>query len=227
MKRNKMLLFVAAHRYEYLDEDSPDPEESDPADRGPSLSASPPATPASPPAQAAAAPPGRAGPASPPGRPSGSGWDMPQMMWLAGGAGLHSVIARSDAAMPTDDVPVASERAGGESRRTGLKRKAAEITRSAAEDFALLTTQTVSARYAVDFLSTVTNVILIFFRNLYISIFILIFMWQPSYNSADVPYHSMKSLSKKIVSSMMPEAKVNRTSLHEGAYIIISLFRCI
>jgi hypothetical protein len=48
MKRNKMLLFLAAHRYEYLDEDSPDPEESDPPDRGPSLSASPPATPTSP-----------------------------------------------------------------------------------------------------------------------------------------------------------------------------------
>ena len=155
MKWNKMLLFLAAHRYEYLDEDSPDPEESDPPDRGPSLSASPPATPTSPPA--AAAPPGRAGPASPPGRPSGSGWDMRQMMWLAGGSGLHSVITRADAAMPTDDLPVASERAGGESRRTGLKRKAAEITESAAEDFALLTTQTVSARYAADFLSTVTK----------------------------------------------------------------------
>ena len=96
---------------------------------------------------------------------------MRQMMWLAGGSGLQSVITRSDAAMPTDDLPVASERAGGESRRSGLKRKAAEITRSAAEDFALLTTQTVSARYAVDFLSTVTNVILIFFRNLNISIY--------------------------------------------------------
>ena len=124
------------------------------------MSASPPATPTSPPA--AAAP----GPASPPGRPSRSGWDMRQMMWLAGGSGLQSVITRSDAAMPTDDLPVASERAGGESRRSGLKRKAAEITRSAAEDFALLTTQTVSARYAADFLSTVTNVSLILFRNL-------------------------------------------------------------
>jgi hypothetical protein len=57
MKRIK-----AARRYEYLDEDSPEPEESDPPDRGPSLSASPLATPTSPPA--AAAP----GPASPPGR---------------------------------------------------------------------------------------------------------------------------------------------------------------
>ena len=60
MKRIGVLLFLAVRRYEYLDEDFPDPEESDPPDRGPSLSASPPATPTSPPA--AAAP----GPASPP-----------------------------------------------------------------------------------------------------------------------------------------------------------------
>jgi hypothetical protein len=37
-------------------------------------------------------------------------------------------------------LPVARERASGESRRTGLNRKAGEITRSAAGDFALLTT---------------------------------------------------------------------------------------
>ncbi len=85
MKRNTMLLFLAARCYEYLDEDFPNPEDSDQHDRGPSLSASPPATPTSPPA--VAAPPGRAEPASPPGRPSRSGWDMSQMMWLAGGSG--------------------------------------------------------------------------------------------------------------------------------------------
>ncbi len=60
--------------------------------------------------------------------------------------------------MPLEGLPVASERAGGESRRTGLKRKAGEITRSAAEDFGLLTTRTASARCAADFLSTVRNV---------------------------------------------------------------------
>ncbi len=55
--------------------------------------------------------------------------------------------------MPPGGLPVASERAGGESRRTELKRKAGEICRSAAEDFALLTTRTSSMRYAADFLS--------------------------------------------------------------------------
>ena len=43
MKRIKTFLFLAARRYEYLDEDSPDPEESDQPDRGPSLSPGPPA----------------------------------------------------------------------------------------------------------------------------------------------------------------------------------------
>ena len=52
-----------------------------------------------------------------------------------------------------------SERAGGESRRIGNKRKADKITRSAAEDFALLTSRTTSEHHAADFLSTVSNVI--------------------------------------------------------------------
>jgi hypothetical protein len=43
--------------------------------------------------------------------------------------------------MPAEGLPVASERAEGEGRRAGLKRKAAEITRSAGENFALLTTR--------------------------------------------------------------------------------------
>jgi hypothetical protein len=122
MKRIKTFLFLAARRYEYLDEDSPDPEESDQPDRGLSLSPGPPAAPTSPPGAA------DPGPASPPERPSRSGWDMSQMLWLAGGSGLQSVIARSDATMPTEDLPIACKRAAGESRRSGLKRKAAEIT---------------------------------------------------------------------------------------------------
>ncbi len=60
--------------------------------------------------------------------------------------------------MPPEGLPVASERAGGESRRLEFKRKAGEITRSAAEDFAFLTACTASARYTADFLSTAGNV---------------------------------------------------------------------
>ena len=83
---------------------------------------------------------------------------MYHAMKLAGGPGLDKVIADADAAIPKAGLPVASERAGGDGRRAGLKRKAGEITRSAAEDFALLTTRTSSMRYAADFLSTVGNV---------------------------------------------------------------------
>ncbi len=66
---------------------------------------------------------------------------MGQVVWLAGGSGLTEVIARSEAVIPADGLPVASERAGGESRRSGLKKKAAKNTRSAAEAFELLPKQ--------------------------------------------------------------------------------------
>ena len=87
-------------------------------------------------------------------------------MYLAGGTGLEQVIAAADDAVPQEGLPVASERAGGEGRRAGLKRRAAEMTRSSAEDFALLTTRTSSMRrYSADFLSTVANVS---FRDVYL-----------------------------------------------------------
>ena len=79
-------------------------------------------------------------------------------MCPAGGTGLEQVIAAADDAVPQEGLPVASERAGGEGRRAGLKRRAAEITRSAAEDFALLTTRTSSMCYAAYFLFTVGDV---------------------------------------------------------------------
>ena len=63
------------------------------------------------------------------------------MMCLAGGSGLEQAIVDADAAMPQEGLPVASERAGGESRSTGLKRKAGEIIRSAAEDLCCSTTR--------------------------------------------------------------------------------------
>ena len=54
-------------------------------------------------------------------------------------------------------------------------------------------------------------------------------MWQASYNSADVPFRTLKSMSKRIVSSVLPDAKVNRISLHEGMHIILvyDIFRYI
>jgi len=85
-------------------------------------------------------------------------------MRLAGGLGLAAALSHADSY--TDplghDWEVPSEPAGGESRRAGNKRKrrkAAQITRSAAEDFALLTARTTSEHHAADFLSTVAKVI--------------------------------------------------------------------
>jgi hypothetical protein len=82
-------------------------------------------------------------------------------MHLAGGLAHAAAISAADAHTDSlgPDWEVASERAGGESRRIGNKRKAGGISRSAAEDFALLTSRTTSEHHAADFLSTVSNVI--------------------------------------------------------------------
>ena len=86
--------------------------------------------------------------------------NVTQLMRLAGGLGLAAAISAADAFTDSfgQDWEVPSERAGGEGRRIANKRKANEITRSAAEDFALLTTRTTSEHHAADFLSTVGNV---------------------------------------------------------------------
>jgi len=161
-------MILAGRRSNYLDEEDPAQDDSRSPARDPSEPASPSRSPVSPPA---ASPPPAApasGPAPPPVAPAAprglvaAGLDMRQTMWLAGGSSLPSVISRSDADIPAQGLPVSSERAGGESRRTGLKRKASQITRSAAEDFALLTSRTTSARDAADFLSTVGNVSIVF-----------------------------------------------------------------
>ena len=96
------------------------------------------------------------------GRRSSPPMNVSQFMRLAGGLGLASAVSGLDNitdSFGTADWEVPSERAGGESRRMGNKRKAAAISRSAAEDFALLTCRTTSEHHAADFLSTVGNVI--------------------------------------------------------------------
>ena len=87
--------------------------------------------------------------------------NVTQLMHFAGALDVAAAISAADSHTdsfgPEWEVP--SDRAGGESRRMGNKRKADKITRSAAEDFALLTSRTTSEHHAADFLSTVTNVI--------------------------------------------------------------------
>ncbi len=82
------------------------------------------------------------------------------MMCLAGGSGLEQAIVDADAVMPPEGLPVASERAGGESRHLGLKRKAGKLLDLPLKILrcSVLTARTASARYAADFLSTVGNV---------------------------------------------------------------------
>ncbi len=149
--------FLAEYRNDYLDEDRTD--ESDTNATPPSLISPSPIS----------SQPSRTPPSSPSPfaikshtlpKKSMPGWDMCKTMchWQADGTGLEQAIAAADAAMPLGGLPVASERAGGDGRRAGLKRKAEEITRSAAEDFTLPNTCTSSMRYAADFLSTVANV---------------------------------------------------------------------
>ena len=115
-------------RNDYLDEDIPDdegipvfidegildfPDEDTPACPIPFQPSSrcPPSSPRPGPANQSYAPPQNSMP----------GWDMARTMCLAGGAGLKQVIAGAEDATPPGGLPVASERAGGESRRTGLK----------------------------------------------------------------------------------------------------------
>ena len=87
--------------------------------------------------------------------------NVTQLMHLAGALDIAAAISAADDHTDSfgPDWEVPSERAGGESRRIGNKRKADKITRSAAEDFALLTSRTTSEHHAADFLSTVSNVI--------------------------------------------------------------------
>ncbi len=142
--------FRTGKRNDYLDEDIPDEDDTN------ATTASP--IPSQPSRSSSSSPSPLANKSRAPPQNSKSGWDMCKTMYLAGGTGLEQVIAASDDAMPQAGLPIAGERAGGDGRRAGLKRKAGDITRSAAEDFALLTTRTSSMRYATYFLSTVANV---------------------------------------------------------------------
>ena len=128
--------FRTEKRNDYLDEDIPDEEDTN------SIPASP--IPSQPPQSPSSRPSPLANQSHAPPQNPKSGWDMCKTMCLSGGTGLEQVIAAGENAMPHAGLPIASKRAGGGGRRAGLKRKAGVMTRSAAEDFALLTTRTSS-----------------------------------------------------------------------------------
>ena len=168
-------MFAALYN-DYADEDVPDadPEPNPEPSVSPSPSPVPPLDVADDMAQPPAVSPSPSQSCPLPRRPARYGRrstppvNVTQLMRLAGGIGLATAISCADAhtdsfsesvADSAREWEISSERAGGESRRIGNKRNAAEITRSAAEDFALLTSRTTSEHHAADFLSTVANVI--------------------------------------------------------------------
>ena len=139
-------MLLAALYNDYADEDIPDQDEPDaePAEEEaapPSPCSVPPSdeaahadSPSPSPSQSCPLPrkPARFGRRSPPPL------NVTQLMRLAGGLGLAASISAADAitdsfGTSSTDWKVPSERAGGESRRIGNKRKAGEISRFAAE----------------------------------------------------------------------------------------------
>jgi hypothetical protein len=49
------------------------------------------------------------------------------------------------------------------------------------------------------------------------------FLFQVSYKLADVPFRAMKSLSKAVIKSVSPDAKIHKVSLHEGSLGLMHL----
>jgi hypothetical protein len=162
-----LCVLLAALYNDYAEEDIPDVDPSDnltasdePA-AAPSVSPSPCPVPPPDDGMRPGSPSSSPGPLPRRGRRSTPPVNVTQLMHLAGGLDIDAAISAADAHTDSlgPDWEVPSERAGGESRRIRNKRKAEDITRSAAEDFALLTSRTISEHHAADFLSTVTNVI--------------------------------------------------------------------
>ncbi len=163
-----MCVLLAALYNDYADEDIPDVDPFDylTANEEPAVesSVSPSPCPAPPPDDGMR--PGSPSPSLGPMPRRGRRSTLPcvnvtQLMHLAGGLDIAAAVSAADAHTESfgQDWEVPSERAGGESRRIRNKSKAEDITRSAAEDFALLSSRTTSEHHAADFLSTVTNVI--------------------------------------------------------------------
>jgi len=146
-------LLLAALYNDYADEDIPDQDEpdQDEPDTGPADEEAAPPSPCSvPPSDEAAAAHADSLSPSPsqscplPRKPARFGRRSPppvnvtQLMRLAGGLGLAALILAADAitdsfCTSSTDWKVFSERAGGESRGIGNKRKAGEISLFAAE----------------------------------------------------------------------------------------------
>jgi hypothetical protein len=82
-------------------------------------------------------------------------------MAAVGGPNYTNALKEADARTGVAPLDIPCERCGGESRRESLKRRAHDITRSAAEIFAYCTSRTTSIEDSGELLSTFGNVMLV------------------------------------------------------------------
>ena len=104
---------------------------------------------------------------------------------LEGGVTVHSVVAGQP----------------GESRSSVLKRKAANITRSYSEVFAMLTRTSGNSLQAeaARLLKTTTNVTLVKFLFCAVSVLDKVFVFfQLKFSPADIPHTSLRTMAKKV-----------------------------
>jgi hypothetical protein len=121
--------------------------------------------------------------------------------------------------MPEGGVVVHSVVAGqpGDARRSELKRKAENITRSYSEVFAMLTSGNSSQAEAARLLKTITNVttVTVFVPAVRVldKMFVL---FQLKFSPADIPHTSLRTMAKNVRRAMMPECEIYKIELAEG-----------
>ena len=119
--------------------------------------------------------------------------------------------------MPEGGVVVHSVVAGqpGDARRSELKRKAENITRSYSEVFAMLTSGNSSQAEAARLLKTITNVTTVFVSAVRVldKMFVL---FQLKFSPADIPHTSLRTMAKNVRRAMMPECEIYKIELAEG-----------
>jgi hypothetical protein len=119
--------------------------------------------------------------------------------------------------MPEGGVVVHSVVAGqpGDARRSELKRKAENITRSYSEVFAMLTSGNSSQAEAARLLKTITNVTTVFVSAVRVLDKMFVF-FQLKFSPADIPHTSLRTMAKNVRRAMMPECEIYKIELAEG-----------
>ena len=117
-----------------------------------------------------------------------------------GGVVVHSVVAGQP----------------GDARRSELKRKAENITRSYSEVFAMLTSGNSSQAEAARLLKTITNVTTasVFVSAVRVLDTMFVF-FQLKFSPADIPHMSLRTMAKNVRRAMMP-CEIFKVELAEG-----------